>query len=279
MSSPSLPTNRSNSIKSNYLLRGIVLLLLACLFACSSSSPTPLRTPLPTRAQPEDLSHQLLSQSLSELEYDLAQARSLLSFMAKSPQVLGDSESACDTFVTGLLATNTQFSQLGVSTPNGVLYCDSVVRSRRVSIADRLYFSRALSDHRFVVGEYVTGRVTLAPSLGLAFPILNDKGGLRGVAIAPMRLGWLATRFSELNLPVTGEIVIIDTYGNLILRDPDATDWFGRNISDRPLGRAMLEKIQGTGEYSGADGETRYYSFASPEASNHNLIVAVGIKK
>lgn len=256
-----------------------IILLLALLIACSSGAPTAPHTPLPTRAQPEDVAHQLLSESLSELEYDLTQARSLLAFMAKSPQVLGDSASACDTFVTGLLKTNTRYTQIGVSTPNGVLYCESQSRGRQVSIADRLYYSRALTERGFVVGEYVIGRVTLAPSLGLAYPIIDETNHLRGVAIAPLRLGWLASRFAELNLPVTGEIVIIDTYGNLILRDPDANDWFGRNISDTPLGRAMLEKVRGTGEFAGADGETRYYTFASPHAANNNLIVAVGIKR
>lgn len=268
--------SRGNSF---LLLCAVIALLLAGLFACSASASTPVRTPLPTRAQPEDVSRQLLSEALSELEYDLNQARSLLTFISKSPQVLGDSASACDTFVSGLLKTNERYSQLGVSTPNGVLYCDSQFRTRQVSIADRLYYSRAINERGFVVGEYVIGRVTLAPSLGLALPLVDDDNSLRGVAIAPLRLGWLAMRFAEFNLPVTGEIVIIDTYGNLILRDPDANDWFGRNISETPLGRAMLEKTGGSGEYAGADGETRYYSFASPEASNSHLIVAVGIKR
>lgn len=264
-----------------FVLAGISIALLVLLFACSSASgtPTPARTPLPTRAQPEDIAHQVLAEALSELDYDLAQARSLLTFMSKAPQVLGDSESACDTFVEGLLKTNTQYTQLGVSTPNGVLYCDSVFRSRHVSIADRKYYSRALTKQDFVVGEYLIGRVTLAPSLGLALPIFDESDALRGVAIAPLRLGWLAMRFAEINIPVTGEIVIIDTYGNLILRDPDASNWFGRNISDTPLGQAMLENIEGTGEFAGADGETRYYTFASPQASDDNLIVAVGIKR
>lgn len=255
------------------------LLWLSFLLACASATPTPKRAPFPTLAQPQDHAHQALTDALAELEYDLTQARSLLVFMAKADAVRGESKSECETFIRQLLKTNPQYTQLGAATPNGVLYCDSETRARQVSVADRLYFSRVISEHDFVVGEYVIGRVTLAPSMGLAFPILNADKSLRGVVIAPLKLSWLAQRFSEISIPVTGEMLVIDTYGNLLLRDPDATDWFGKNISETPIGNAMLTKIQGSGEFAGADGETRYYEFASPQAARKNLIVAVGIKK
>lgn len=258
------------------ILVGLVTLVAGC-----AATPTlsPNLTPLPTLAQPQDLAHQALAEALSELEYDLTQTRSLLIYMAKAPEVQTGSTTECEAFVRGLLKTNSQYTQLGAASPNGVLYCDTAERARQVSIADRLYFSRAMSEHQFVVGEYVIGRVTLAPSLGLAYPVLDDKENLRGVVIAPLRLSWLAQRFANINIPVSGEIVIIDTYGNVLLRDPDAADWSGRNISGTSLGRAMLDKIQGTGDFSGVDGETRYYSFASPAASNDTLVVGVGIKK
>lgn len=261
-----------------FLLQSTGILLASLLFACGSIPPPP-QTPLPTRAQPEDLSHQALANVLSEVDYDLNQARSLLVFLSQAPQVLGKSESECNTFVRQLVRTNPQYTQLGATTPTGELFCDTQERSRTVSVADRLYFSRALTDHNFAIGEYVIGRVTLAPSMGLAYPVLDDSNNFRGVVIAPLKLSYLAQRIAQVDIPVTGEIVILDTYGNLLLRDPDATDWFGKNISDTSLGKAMLGKIQGSGEYAGADGITRFYCFASPSGSNKHLLVAVGIPK
>lgn len=266
-------------------VRGIVGVLMGVIalvvFVGCAAPPTrsPNLTPLPTLARPEDLSHEALVQALSELEYDLKQARSLLAFMAKSPQVQSGTATECKALVRTLLKQNSQYTQLGAASPNGVLYCDSEERSRQVSIADRLYFSRAMSEHRFVVGEYVIGRVTLAPSMGLASPVLDEQENLHGVVIAPLRLSWLAQQFAEINIPVTGEMVIIDTYGNLLLRDPDATDWFGRNISDTPLGKAMLSKTEGSGEFAGADGVMRFYSFGSPASANKSLVVGVGISR
>jgi hypothetical protein len=259
-------------------MTGLVILLVA-LGCAPTATRLPDLTAFPTVAPPEDQSHQALAEALSELEYDLKQARSLLVFMSKAAPVLTGTESECEDFVRGLLKTNAQYSQLGAASPNGLLYCDSDERSRKVSVADRLYFSRALSNHGFVVGEFVTGRVTAAPSMGLAYAIMDESNAMRGVLISPLRLSWLAQRFAEINIPVTGEMVVIDTYGNLLLRDPDAVDWFGKNIATTPLGQAMLAQIEGTGDFAGADGQSRYYSFASPQVSNNNLLVAVGIKR
>ena len=257
--------------------RGLAIFVLCWLAACAA--PTPTRAPLPTRVLPQDAARAALSALLSELEYDLSQARSLMRFLAQAPQVRNSSPSECSAFLRAQLQNNPQHSQLGVTTPNGVLVCNTESARRSVSVADRLYFSRAFGADDMVVGEYVIGRVTLVPSLGLAYPILNDAHALQGVVIAPLKLGWLAERVAQINIPVTGEIDLIDTYGNLLVRDPDTNDWQGKNISGTPLGNAMLAKIYGSGEYAGADGETRYYAYASPQGADNHLIVAVGIKK
>ena len=257
---------------------GLTLAVVLCwLVACAA--PMPTRVPLPTRLPPQDAAHRALSDLLSELEYDLAQARATMRFLAQAPQIRSGSQSECNAFVSVQLQNHPQFAQLGAASPNGVLYCNSNKTRRAASIADRLYYSRVLAANDMVVGEYVIGRVTLTPSLGLAYPIQDDSRALRAIIIAPLRVGWLAEQISEINIPVTGEIVVTDTYGNLLVRDPDSNDWQGKNISETPLGKAMLSQIHGSGDFAGADGETRYYEFASPQGSNNNLLVAVGIKK
>lgn len=247
--------------------------------ACGTGTPSPRLTPLPTRAQPEDLAQQALAEALSELEYDLTQARSLLSFLAKSAPVNAGSAVECSNYVRQLLATNPQYTQLGAATPDGMLFCDSETPTRRLSVATSVFFSRAKREHTFVVGEYVIGGLTLSPSMGLAYPVLDESRTVRAVVVSTLRLSWLAQRFSEINIPVTGEMVVIDTGGNLLLRDPDASNWLGKNLANSALGTAMLTNLQGKGEFAGADGEIRYYAFGSPRSSNKRLVVAVGIKE
>jgi len=259
------------------VLCGLSILVVSWLAACAAPPPTSI--PLPTRMLPEDAAHSALAAMLSELEYDLTQARSLMRYLAQTRQVREGSQKECSAFVQQMLKTNPQYAQLGAAAPNGVLYCNSNDTRREASVADRLYYARALGAQDLVVGEYVIGRVTLLPSLGLAYPILDDRAQLQGIIIAPLKLGWLAERVVQINIPVTGEIVLIDTYGNLLIRDPDTNDWQGKNISTTPLGKAMLSQIHGSGEFAGADGESRFYEFASPQGSQNHLIVAVGIKK
>lgn len=256
-----------------------VAALAVGVIACTAPTPSQHLTPLPTRAQPEDLAQQALAEALSELEYDLTQARSLLSFLAKSSQVNAGSAVECSNYVRQLLTTNPQYAQLGAATPNGMLFCDSESRTQQANIANRSYFNRATSQHDFVVGEYVIGRVSVAPSIGLAYPVLDDSQNVRAVVISHLRLSWLAQRFAEINIPVTGEMLVIDTNGNLLLRDPDAQNWLGKNISNSSLGATMLAQRQGAGEYTGADGQVRFYAFASPQSSDKRLVVAVGIKR
>ncbi len=249
------------------------------IFLATCAAPTPTRAPVPTRLPPEQAAQQALSQMLSELEHDLSQARSFMRFLAQSPQVQSGTRDECNAFVQTQAQNNSQYAQVGAASPNGVLYCNSVNSRRSVSVADRLYYSRTLGARDLVVGEYVIGRVTVTPSLGLAYPILDDSAQLHGIVIAPLKLGWLAQRVAKVNIPVTGEIVLMDTYGNLLIRDPDTNDWQGKNIANTPLGRAMLSSIHGSGDFAGADGETRYYEFDSPQGADNHLLVAVGIKK
>lgn len=247
--------------------------------ACGGGgTPTP-RLPLPTRPLPQDAAQATLAEVLTELDYDLDQARSLMQYLAAAPQVRQGNRETCSAFVRQIQANNPQYAQLGAAGADGLLFCDSIERDRPTSVSDRLYFSRALKAQGLVVGEYVVGRVSLLPSVGLAYPLTDDGHTARGILLAPIRLNWLAMRFAEINIPVTGEIVLLDTYGNILVRDPDANDWMGKNISDTQIGQAMLSKVRGAGELRGTDGETRFYAYGSPHGANDQLLVAVGIKK
>lgn len=255
--------------------------LMAFVAACSAATPTadPYKTPPATRAQPEDISHQALADALSEVEYEMAQARSILVYISKAPQAKPGATADCKPFVEELARTNPQYAEVGVATPNGQVNCDSATHNQPLYIGETLYFNRLQDQRDFVIGEYLIAGGPSRPALGLAYPILGDTKRLDGIVIAPLRLDWIANRLSGIEIPVTGEMLVIDTEGTILLRDPDASDWVGKSISDIPLGQAMLTKIQGSGEFAGADGVTRFYSFASPVSSNNELEVAVGIPR
>jgi hypothetical protein len=258
----------------------IITTLMMLIVACSATpTPDPHITPLPTRAQPEDISHQALSDALSEVEYDLTQARSMLVYLSKAPQLQTGAASECRAFLQQLLKTNLQYAQLGIASSDGSVYCDSGATARERNIKQTLAFNRVMNRRAFAVGDYMKASNMLPAAIDLAYPVLNGTNQLNSVVVAPLSLDWIADRFSAIEIPVTGEMLLMDTDGALLLRDPDSDQWVGKNISNSPLGQAMLTKLQGSGEFAGADGVARFYSFASPVSSNKNLIVAVGIPR
>ena len=258
----------------------IVTLLTMLIVACGAT-PTPdsYITPLPTRAQPEDISHQALSDALSEVEYELTQARSMLVYLSKAQQLRIGVESDCRAFLQQLLKTNLQYAQLGIASTDGTVYCDSGATARERNIKQSLVFNRVTNRRDFSVGDYVKAGNMLPAAMDLAYPVLDTTNQLNAVVVAPLSLDWIADRFSAIEIPVSGEMLLIDTDGELLLRDPDSDEWVGKNISTTPLGQAMLSKLQGSGEFAGADGVKRFYSFGSPVSSRKNLVVAVGIPR
>ena len=60
--------------------------------------------------------------------------------------------------------------------------------AERVNVADREYFQRALKTDQAVVSEPVSGKVSQAPTLVIAFPVLTDDGKVRGVIAGSLQL-------------------------------------------------------------------------------------------
>src|SRR5262249_3677450 len=157
----------------------------------------------------------------------------------------------CGAYLGDLIKTNSQFARLLRVSTAGAVNCDSSQFAPPMNIGNNVSLSRALRTKNFALGDYVARDITIEPSFPLAYPVLDSSKQLRAVLIASLRLDWLAMRFANIDIPVTGEMDVIDTNGTLLLRDPDSQNWVGKNISNTPLGLAMLGKLQGTGEFPG----------------------------
>lgn len=253
------------------------ILILIVLAACGSNLS--LNSTLPPNASASDITQQGLAKAITELDQDLKNARSMLVYLAAQPQIRTGTPAECITFVKQLEAANPAYAQIGATIPSGDLICAADMGDNFLMLGDTLAYTRAVTAHDFAVGEYVTAGSDSTSALDLAFPILDDGKILRGIVIAPLRMNFLRDKFATITLPPTGEIVLLDTQGDVLPRDPDAESWYGKNISQTPLGSAMLSQIQGWGEFAGADGKTRFYAFGSTPTSRNQLLVAVGAPK
>src|SRR3990170_3451628 len=79
--------------------------------------------------------------------------RQLLGTLARLPEVRGRDAAACNTLFARLKSGYTQYLNFGAIGPDAEVFCSAVPTIRRVNVADRAYFQRALKTRGFAVGD------------------------------------------------------------------------------------------------------------------------------
>lgn len=141
----------------------------------------------------------------------LAQAQE--AFVTMAAQSINESKETCDKKLSVLLQEHPQFLNFSMANPDGSVRCNGVTRSVNMSVADRLYFTRAMSSGKFSVGEFQIGRATKKPSINFGYPIKDGDGNITAVAIAALSLEWLGTAVQQVRLPAGAELTITDDKG------------------------------------------------------------------
>jgi hypothetical protein len=186
----------------------------------------------------------------------------ILTVLARLPEVHKQDAAACSKLFADLLKPYPHFSNLGVATPNGDVFCSAVPFEGVANIADRTYFQRALDRRDFASGEYRIGRITGKAVINFAYPVLDGAGQVAAVVFAGLDLSWLSRLLAESRLPGDSTITAVDVAGQVLARYPDPEKWVGRSFPDAPFVRAAIsQRDQGTIEGQGLDGTQRLYAF------------------
>jgi signal transduction histidine kinase/ActR/RegA family two-component response regulator len=206
-------------------------------------------------------------------------ARQLLIALSQSRDIREGDLAKCDATLTHLLAQyGKNYVNLGVTDSTGAVLC-SGIPGPQITVADRTYFTLAVRNRTFAVGDYMIGRRSGGPSLGFGYPLLDPGGAVRGVVYAAMNL-------SELNKSSTGEdwpagvtLTVTDRHRAIVARHPDADHWLGRTLAEDRVARVMASTAHGTTEQE-EEGEARIVAFASvTRPGNTGLTVRVGVSK
>ena len=141
------------------------------------------------------------------------------------------------------------FDDLLIVDAKGVVVADYPARPNRigVDISDRPYVHRALSFNRTVVSEPVIGKVSRAPTLGIAAPIVNADGKVIALMIGVSRLeeSNLLAGLSTEHIGETGYFVVVTTGPEaLYLVYPDSSRVM-QKVS-RTNSRAMAKVLSAT---------------------------------
>jgi len=210
----------------------------------------------------------------------LDDGRQRLALLAAVPQVANADPDLCPAMLARFLAGDARFANFGVIGRDGRVHCSAVPAKGPVDTADRPYFRRALATRAFTVGEFQIGRITRAPVLVQAQPVLGASGEVKGVVFAALKLAWLGELAREAGLPEGVTVTAFDARHTILARYPDAPGLIGERVKDGPLARRLTaSENTGAEELEDLDGVRRLFAFVriDDRPSGPGLLVGVGM--
>ena len=206
-------------------------------------------------------------------------ARQILIDLASVPDLMGETP-RCNALLADVLDRNEGYVNFGLIQLNGEVTCSAVPMLHPVNLGDRSHFKRAISERRFIAGDYVFGRVIRRHTINLTYPVIDRGGKVVAVVFAAMDLAGLDTFVADINLPPGSVLVTTDANGTIISRRPDPERWFGTKVSTR-----MREAMRGSGRRAVVlrddDDVERLHTFArvgAPALSDYTVTIGIPVE-
>ena len=221
----------------------------------------------------------LAAQEQSQL---IAATHQLLLILSQLPAVKQPTTAtACSRILDELRNPYPYYTNFGVATPDGRIFCSALPMARPVNINDRSYFHRAIQSRDFSIGDYQTGRITGISAINFGYPVFDVGGNIKAVVFAALNLSWLNKLITNIELPADSTLTVVDSRGTILARLPEPDKWVGKSMRASALVSAILaNQREGTAEEPGLDGIIRLYAFAPLHNSPAgNVYVSVGIPK
>lgn len=203
-------------------------------------------------------------------------ARQILRDLSSVPALLGDPEE-CNELLAKILKNNENYANFGLIQLNGDVTCSAVPSERPVNLGDRSHFKRAISERRFIAGNYVFGRVIQKHTINLTYPVIDENNQVVAVVFAAMDLSELDKFVNDIDLPPDSILITADAEGTIISRRPHPQQWFGKTISTEMLDNMKRAPDQPV-ILEGPDGVKRLHTFArvgSPSISDYTITIGI----
>lgn len=151
----------------------------------------------------------------------------------------------------------------------GTIVADSSSsEARRANFADRDYFiaQREKATAGLFVSQPYKSRLRGGdPSFAVSRRISNPDGSFAGIIMIAVRLAYISTFFSQIDMGENGTLVMVNTEGKILMRRPsqDGNGDVGTDVASSP--NFLRIRAMGSGSFSGRaslDGVDRLYTFA-----------------
>lgn len=206
--------------------------------------------------------------------------RRFLVAMSQSHDVRIGTPQECHDYLKRLLEQYGKgYTNLGVTDGAGVVRCSGIA-GQQMTVGDRSYFTLAIKNRSFAVGDQVIGRRTGGPALGFGYPLIDADGQARGVVYATMNLHDLNRSLTDEQWPASMTLTVTDRHGAVVARHPDAEHWLGETLpTGDPVARLIAAAPEGTTEVQ-EDGEARLIGFVRvTKPADTGLVVRVEASK
>jgi signal transduction histidine kinase len=253
-----LPGNglRPNSLRSRLmLLVALALTPLAIMTVLGG-----LREREQAIKQSEENLRRLTSLAAANVAKSIEGARQILVDLSSVPNLMGATV-GCNALLSDVLDRNEGFVNFGLIQMNGEVTCSAVPMLHPVNLGDRPHFQRAVTERRFIAGNYVLGRVIKKHTINLTYPVVDRAGRVNAVVFTAMDLARLDAFVNDISLPPGSVLATADANGALISHRPDPERWFGKKLQ-----AATIDAMASAGSRAvvirGEDGVERLHTFA-----------------
>jgi len=226
----------------------------------------------------QDNSLRLARLAASNQKQSFAASHQLLVALSRVPEVQRGDAATCSRFFANLVKAYSLYAGFGVVLADGNIFCSSTSFSRPLNVADRNYFQRALQTRSLAVGDYQIGRVSGRPSVNFGYPVFDDAGEIRGVAVAALDLSWLNGIAKAAELPSRATLTMTDRNGIVLVRYPDSDKWIGRPAPESHSIRAILSQ-GGRGEAPGPAGIPHLFGITRLTGTEGEFYISVAVPK
>lgn len=150
------------------------------------------------QAAARQLAEQVAEAVAAEHFIILEQARSDLESLARDPGTVSTDISRCTNTLARFLEARAERHDIFLRIrPDGMVDCAPKALAKAIDFSHRVYFTRVMAEKRFVVGEFLIGKVSKKPVLAVASPVFDNTGEVRYVIVTGLKTEWINQLIAE----------------------------------------------------------------------------------
>lgn len=168
----------------------------------------------------------LANQAGRDYRQILRDTESLLGALSEMSEFRQPRTPQCNQTLAAVMAHMHHYTAIQLVHPDGFVTCGSLAIDESLFVGDRYYHRAAMASGTFTVGQFVVGRLTGKPIVGLAEPI-RAGSEITGVLAAYLDLDELANRIYSTDVPSGATVTLVDRAGTVLIRVPSGVSALG----------------------------------------------------